>query len=736
MRIALVLDPPTHKTAASAWLRDLLHDTSVSLVTLPAIDPLARALAHALELHEPGDAGYVVLARAGTGRLDQKEWDDLDLAKRATRLEAIEDPAVEGAIVEGAEHFDRGDWERARRAYGMAESLLAWDYGPRRAEVLVCLASIEAARGDQAAAAALLDRALAIFPDHQAALRQRIELARANHDAATAAALRRRLLARAQTDEERAELLSSIADESLVATTEALEQALELRPKDPRLLERLQASLEASGRWREAVDAKVALSETIESPKDRARALTAAAGMCARRTNDVPRAVALYEAAIADDPSAPGAFEAIEAVLVKNEDWKSVERAYQRQLERLSDREQRGAQQTLLEKLSELRAERLDDVRGAILALDQLVRLRPSNVDARAKLAALLEQTGELELAVLCLENAAVFGPTRPDTFRNLFRICTRTGDTDRAYSACAVLVHLGEADLDEQAVYRKHAPETTVRPQAPLDAAGFAKLYVSEHDEVVSHIVHAVAPAAIGLRIDELRASRRLPELPRSDRQDVEKSTLTAVRTVGWAATVLGIPVPEVYARNEDFPGGIAYLTVPDPTLVLGKSMLTGRSVPELSFAIARELACHHLTAGLVTFYPTLSELRSVLVSAMADVLGSSLPSEALPLREALRAKLDPGHRTELERAVAAIQARGGRLDLKPWIRAIEMASCRAGLLVCGDITAAARMLAVDGRVVGGLTAADRIRDLVPFSVSERCAKVRRAIGIGAPSA
>ncbi len=125
-----------------------------------------------------------------------------------------------------------------------------------------------------------------------------------------------------------------------------------------------------------------------------------------------------------------------------------------------------------------------------------------------------------------------------------------------------------------------------------------------------------------------------------------------------------------------------------------------------------------------------------SVLVAAVAQVLPSSLPSDVVQLRDALHTRIDPARRAELERVVEALQARDGRLDLKPWIRAIELASCRAGLLVCGDITAAARMLAVDGRVVGGLSAADRIRDLIPFSVSARCAKVRRAIGIGATAA
>ncbi|MBK7582017.1 MAG: hypothetical protein IPI67_17650 [Myxococcales bacterium] len=733
MRIVLVLDPPVYKTSPTAWLRETLDAKEVSLVSLPAVDPLTRALAQALGAHQPGDDGFIVLARAGTGLCDAREWEELGLHKRVRRIEPVEDPAVEGAIREGREHFDRGDWERAHRAYSTADSLLAWEHGPRRAEVLVCLANIEAARGATQTTTALLDRALAIFPDHLAALRQRIDLARKTHDAATAAALRRRLLNQAASDAERADLLSSIADDSLTATTEALEQALTLRPKDPRLLERLQATLEAAGRWREAVDAKVALSETIPSPRDRARSLTAAAGMCARRTNDVPRAVALYEAAIADDPAAPGAFEAIEAVLLKNEDFRGIEQAYVRQLERLTERGETAAATAMLERLATLRSERLYDVRGAITALDQLVVLAPSNVDARARLASFLEQTNELELAARCLEAAAEWGPARPATFRHLHRICNEIGDIDRAYCACAVLVHLGEADVDEQTVYRQFAPETTPRPKAPLDAATWTELYAPEHDEVVSEIVRAIAPAAIRMRVEQLRAANRLVEPNKSDRLDVEKTTITAARTVGWASTVLGIPVPSVYAKNDDLPGGIAHLPSAEPALLIGKSLLTGRSVPELAFAIGRELACQHLTGRLVTFHPTLPELRSVLVAAVAQVMPSSLPSDVLQLRDGLQQKLDPAHRAQLGQAVEKLKARDGRLDLKPWIRAIELASCRAGLLVCGDITAAARMLAVDGRVVGGLTAADRIRDLIPFSVSARCARVRRSIGIDA---
>jgi golgin subfamily B member 1 len=732
MRIALVLEPPAHPMPASTWLAEVSAANQVDLVLLPTDDPLVAALGRALAEQAPNEGGVVVLARAA-GTIGDAQWEALGLADRSRSLQPNQDTAVEAAIADASACYDRGDLEGARREYAVADALLARDSDPRRAEVLVCLAKLETARGANLEAAMLLDRALAICPDHRAALVQRIELAHASADAATAAALRRRMLRSAQSDDERATLLSSIADESLTATIEALEQALALRPREPRLLERLQAAMEAAGRWSDAVDAKVALSETIENPRDRARSLAAAAGMCARRTDNVMRAVALYEAAIADDPTTPGAFDAIEAVLIKNHDWAGVESAYSRQIERLSERRETQAEAALLARLASVRADRLGDLPGAQSALERLVLATPQDVEARARLAALLEQTEQLELAVRCLLGAAACSPTRPATFRDLHRISARLGDIDRSYCACAVLVQLGEANLDEQLVYQQYAPETTQRPRAPLDAHGWAELWTGEQDHAVSRIVHAIAPAAIEIRLEQLRAAHRMPELPRRDRQQADKSTLTAVRTAGWSCSLLGIPVPEIYAKNEELPSGVVCWPLPEPTLLLGKSLLSGRSVPELAFATARELACQRLTARLMTFYPSLPELRAVLLAAVSQVLPVSLGRDALPLRAALEARLDPTRRAELERAVEALHDRDGRLDLNGWLRAVEIASCRAGLVVCGDITAAARMLAVDGRVVGKLSAADRIRDLIPFSVSDSHGRLRRMIGVAA---
>ena len=64
-------------------------------------------------------------------------------------------------------------------------------------------------------------------------------------------------------------------------------------------------------------------------------------------------------------------------------------------------------------------------------------------------------------------------------------------------------------------------------------------------------------------------------------------------------------------------------------------------------------------------------------------------------------------------------------------FLRGAELTACRLALLVSGDVSVAARVLATDGRQVAGLSAADRVKDLTPFSVSSRYVAARKQLGI-----
>jgi tetratricopeptide (TPR) repeat protein len=478
----------------------------------------------------------------------------------------------------------------------------------------------------------------------------------------------------------------------------------------------------------EAVNAAVARAERIAAPAERARAFVAAAELA---QGNADRAVALYEAAIADDPATPGAFEAIVRVLEGSGDARGLEQAMTRQLDRLAGKGRDDAEAALLLRLADLREGALDDHLGAIHALDALVRVRPTDIDARVRLAALLAAREENALAIRCLEIVAEYAPQRAATYRSILSLAKRESDVDRAYLAAAALVQLGEADGDDQAIYQLGAPQTTLRLTGPVDEALWDDLAPPEYDADMTAVLAAVSTAAIGVRIGELAKSLGLPPLLDRHRQDPDSSTVAAVRTVAWAAKVLRVPCPAVYARG-DLPGGLVSVPAEMPSVVLGKAMLTGRALPELSFLAARELGYQRATASLATFFPSVPELRDLVRTAISLYLPNVAPQPPIPgLREALASRLGIEQRKALEAAIRSLTARGGSLDLAAYLRGAELLACRVALLVSGDVSVAARVLATDGRLVAGLSAADRVRDLTPFSVSTRFVRARERLGI-----
>lgn len=644
-------------------------------------------------------------------------------------------PGYDEELAEASRHHAEGRLGEAARGYARCELLLSHEKSPRRADVLTQLARIVRSSVGPRDATSLLDLAVVVCPSHRAAVHDRLAIARELGEHAVAASVGQLALPLAESEPERVALLSTIADDALKAAAAALADALQLRPGDRGLLERLRVLHETTGDHAHAVNDAVALAETIGDPATRARALADAARLCADKTGNVGRAVALYEAAIADDPTVAGAFEAVESVLLASGDAAGVEGAYDRQIERLRAHHEVEAEARLLEKLAVHREAQLQDWQGAAAALDRLITLRPEDVDARLRLSAVLEKHGEDALAVRCLEVAAALAPKHAPTFRALHRVSIKRNDLDRAFNAAAVLVHHEEAEPEEQALYRLHAPRIAMQPAQALPDAAFALLAPADHDPIVTAIVASISDAAVALRLEQLRAAKLVSKVDPRDQQDLERSTVSAVRTVGWAARFFAMKPPAVYTRPGE-PSGLSHLPESEPAVALGDALLTGRSVPELAFLIGYELATLRLIGRVGAFHASLAELRTLVVAAIGLFVPSELPDDVAAVRDALGPRLDAVRRLRLREAVSALGERGGQLDILRFLRSLERIACRAGLLACGDVNIAAHQIAMDGRTIGGLTAAERVRDLVGFSVSEPYAQLRGGLGlaVGAP--
>jgi hypothetical protein len=72
-----------------------------------------------------------------------------------------------------------------------------------------------------------------------------------------------------------------------------------------------------------------------------------------------------------------------------------------------------------------------------------------------------------------------------------------------------------------------------------------------------------------------------------------------------------------------------------------------------------------------------------------------------------------------------------GGVPPLSRWRDAVDAAARRAGLLVCGELAAAAHMVESEPVLPDGPRPRDKVRDLVVFSVSPGYFAARKKLGV-----
>lgn len=591
------------------------------------------------------------------------------------------------------------------------------------------------ADNDMPTALLFVEKALHAAQAYEPALRRGLDLSVQLHRYALSMVFRRQLLELDLDPEERIAQLRALVHDGAFLAIESLE-ALRAQPVEGfDTLDRLRAAYEAVGNRAKATDVMVAQAESVPSPHERAAAMVRAADFCAGRAMNTPRAVALYEAAIADDPAIPGAFEAIERVLVENADWAELEKAYLRQAERLEEAGEKQALAQLLGRLAELRHDRRNDRTGAIDALSRRVNLEPANVDARLVLAALLEHAEQWPRAARVLETACWHAPTNTTIHHALYRNFTQRKEHDRAFQACAALVHLGDADLDKQMLYQQYRPEAGLRPTATVDDACWAELYPLEHDANVRALLAAIGPAAISHKVDALRAAGKLPTLDPKQRQDPETSTVSVVRSLAWAAKLLQIQLPPLHVRP-DLASGISAVPLLEPAIVLGKAVLSGRSIAELAFLVGRDLTYFRPEHRILMHYSSMPELTTLVTTAIR--IAKSGPGGAASIRDqglaaALSRGIDATAWERVRAAVDRVESSGAKIDLTGYVRSLEIAATRVGLLLSGDLPTAGKLLSTDVREVAGLRAADRMRDLLPYAVSAQYAALRVRLGVAA---
>jgi len=640
--------------------------------------------------------------------------------------------------------FRLKDWAGALNNFQKVLTALGEEETEARADVYFKLGRIKREQGQAKQAINNFEKALGVDPNHRPTLDALIDVYSEIKDWKQVVSYKRQILDNVMEGDERFRMLMEIADiwndndKNPLKSIEALEEAKDIKPEDRPLLHKMLALYESTGNWARMIDTVQAIADMEKDPMRKSKFIFTMAQLYRDKEGDLDRAVELFNEALDLNPKDLQAFDRINKILTGAQDWKGLERAFRKMLRRLSTANisDPDLEYTLWHSLGLIYRDRQRDWPSAIEAFKMATRFKPEEALERQILAELYENTDNIEAAIgehlIVLQKE----PLRVDPYRSLYKLSLKMHDYDRAWCMCAALSFLHKADEEELRFFEDYRPRGMIQAKSRLDNEQWVKNLFHKDDNIfIGKIFEFVTPAAIMAKTTALLAAKQLPPLPKQFKQDPATSTVTFAKTFGWAAQVLGIPLPELYLRN-DVPG--ALVTVPSRPVasVAGNTVLTGFTPQELTFIVGKHLAYYRSEHYIKTLFPTLDELKVILFSAIKMVM----PDFAVPdnMAQAVNTTattfmkyMQPVERDSLRLVVNRFVEDGARADLKRWMQATEITAARAGLLLCADLDIAKKIIGAEQQLPGDLPPQEKMKELLVFSVSEQYLALRKTLGI-----
>jgi tetratricopeptide (TPR) repeat protein len=519
--------------------------------------------------------------------------------------------------------------------------------------------------------------------------------------------------------------LVSIWLDKLDDTTEAL------RTLEERLAFRVdRAGLECLVRIHELrhdVDAAVAAREelalALPDPAERVDALIDAAHQAEVELGDSTRAAQLARRAFDLDPSNAVALEVVTSVLRSLNDFSGIAEVYEQALalEPVPEVALR-----LLGDLITVYREQLRDPERTARAARRAIRLAPDRADLRIVLADAYDRQGLLGEALDQARAAATIAPDISVTYRIARRILHRAGNIDAAYAAAGLATWLDPDDVESARFTNVFDSASLLVAERTLADEDWS-LLADEVNPSLLVALDAIHDAVVTLRVTS--RNRRAPELDPAMRHSPEKSTATVARSVHWAGRLLRIALPAVYILP-DLDEPLVVARTEEPSLLFGRALATGHTLPELAFLSGRHLTLFRREHYLLALFRNARKLALPLRGALMLASGrSSNREDVRNVAKKLQRLLQDHH---LERLRETTDLLNADLDglLEDWMGAVQRTATRAGLLACGHPQIAGALL--DRYPLRGALAPEQQREaLVLFALSDQYAEVRRRLGI-----
>jgi tetratricopeptide (TPR) repeat protein len=428
--------------------------------------------------------------------------------------------------------FEKEDWEKAFKLY---QTILVQhrDTQSSAETVLVYyrLGMIKKRQNEPRKALNYLEKALEVDPHDLQTLNAVIELQTAANDWEGVIQAKRAMIDVADSGDAQAAIYNEIGGLYLQKlgnwqkAAAAYQNALDLQPKDYPLLHTLLDIYTKNKQWEDSIRIIDRIVEIEKDPKRRSKYNYTAAVLLRDEIKAHDESIDRFNMVLDDDPSYLKAFQAIDTMVTKSKDWKTLERSYRKMLKRLPADSMGDLKITLWSNLAEIYRTRLKDFKASAAAFEVAAKLDPNNTERHFLLAELYEalmQDNPQEYAAQAVKEHQILiaqEPFRYESYHALFNIYRKSSQIDKAYCVARTLVFLKQATPEEQQVHEKYISGEFRQARQRLGEEVLRRhVFHPDEDLWLTGILGSIAPAIAAWRANPLPAY-----LKPNDRTDID---------------------------------------------------------------------------------------------------------------------------------------------------------------------------------------------------------------------
>ncbi len=680
---------------------------------------------------------------------------DFEAARSNGELALNEDPRfAEACSLLATACSELGDHDGACDAYNRLLDIQrrANASGEAISNTLTEMARTRRSAGDDAAALSLYESAidLAFSSDAFSEIR---EICERNDDVHELVACGQRQLERdTLAERERVGVLKTIAETmgsrlgDAHGAIAAYEEALDCDPDDRAVLHQLVEYYSAAEMWHSAV-MSIRKAASLETDHIRRGKYLQAAATMARHHIELTEAVELYNQALdcffsgpeplAESlrPSCMRAFTDLARALHGAKEFKELERCYRQMIRRMRAGDSELPE--LWHGLGQVYRKHLRQTEEAIESFEVASSLDNDRVTHQNILLDLYRKSptvsiDQIDKAIERRQRLVAHEPFVAEHYRELRSLYARSKRPDEAWTAARALVFLDAADPDEQDDFQAQRAHSGLFSTGQLGAADWEELRHADEDRTISTILGLASEAVVR---DSALPARRL-----GLRDDPNPAFGHLRQMFTGVTSALGLPAHQLCIQPS-ISGDVVLANVRrgsklSPTFAIGRALYEGQSVEAITYNLGRSLTYGRAEYLLRLVVGNPADLEAVFLGA-SSLSRSDVPvSLALaPLvaryQTILSRRLAPEWKRAMAAAVQAFVLAGRPFSLQTWGEAVDATARRAGLLLCGDLDAAASLLGREPRFAAAVTTEAKLADLLVHSVSPTHHRLRMKLGL-----